>query len=132
MLGLCYTPAGSSDPVFIRLSRKELLAIMSNGQSICQAMHPCALTQRGSLSRGTRNFVFTDGGNKYCCMGAQPGRTERGAQSGLYRMKHGFPCAEWDDIHKVLKRGEHAFDMFMDTKVINTYHMQELESIILR
>jgi hypothetical protein len=91
---------------------------MSNGRSICQAMHVCALTQHGSLSRGTRNFVLMDGGNKYCCMGAQPGRKERGVQSGLYRMKHGFPCAEWDVIHKVLKRGEHAFDMFMDTKVI--------------
>jgi hypothetical protein len=63
-------------------------------------------------------FVFTDGGNKYCCVSVQPERTERGVQSGLYRMKHGFPCAEWDVIHKVLKRGEHAFDMFMDTKMI--------------
>jgi hypothetical protein len=30
----------------------------------------------------------------------------------------GFPCREWDIIHKVLKRAEHAFDKLMDTEII--------------
>jgi len=118
LLGLRYEKPGSSDPVFIRLPRQKSLAIMSNGQGICQAMRVCALSQRGSLFRGSRNFVFTDGDNKYCCVGAQQGRAEKGIKSGLYRMKNGFPCKEWDVIHNVLKRGEHAFDMYMDTQVI--------------
>jgi hypothetical protein len=29
-------------------------------------------------------------GNKYCCVGAQPGRAKRGVLSGLYRPKNGF------------------------------------------
>ncbi len=33
-------------------------------------------------------------------------------------MKHGFPNHHWGCIHKVLKRAEYAFDMFMDTEVV--------------
>ena len=82
------------------------------------AMRTCSLTQRQSLSRGTKNSVFTEDGNKYCCIGAQPGRAERGVQSGLYRLKHGLPSKEWDLLHKVLKRAEYAFDMYIDTDII--------------
>jgi hypothetical protein len=81
-------------------------------------MQSCALTQRQSLARGTNNHVFTENGNKYCCIGAQPGRAERGVQSGLYRLKHRFPSKEWDTIHRVLKRTEYAFDRYMDTDII--------------
>jgi hypothetical protein len=35
-------------------------------------------------------MFFTDHDNKYYSIGAQPGRAERGVQSGLYKMKHGF------------------------------------------
>jgi hypothetical protein len=68
------------------------------------------------LPRGQKNCVFTEDGNKYCCIGAQPGRAERGVQSGLYRLKNGLPSEEWDLLHKFLKRAEYAFDM--DTNVI--------------
>jgi hypothetical protein len=44
-----------------------------------------------------------ENGNKYCCVGAQPGRAERGVQSGLYRLKYGFlsniRSAKQDDIY---------------------------------
>jgi hypothetical protein len=70
------------------------------------------------LTRGKKSCVFTEDGNKYCCIGAQPGRAERGVQSGLYRLKNGLPSKEWDLLHKVLKRAEYAFDGYMDTKVI--------------
>jgi hypothetical protein len=81
-------------------------------------MHSCAQTQPQSLSRGRRNHVFTNHDNKYYSIGAQPGREERRVQSGLYKMKHGFPNHHWDCIQKVLKCAEYAFDMFMDTEVI--------------
>jgi hypothetical protein len=70
------------------------------------------------LARGTQNYVFIDNSNKYCCVGAQPGRAEKGVLSGLYRLKHGFLSNEWDSLHKILKRGEYAFDRYMDTDVI--------------
>jgi hypothetical protein len=47
-------------------------------------MQSCALTQRQPLARGTNNHIFTENGSEYCCIGAQPGRAERGVQSGLY------------------------------------------------
>jgi hypothetical protein len=59
-----------------------------------------------------------ENGNKYCCIGAQPGRAERGVQSGLYRLKYRFPSKEWDSIHRVLKCVEYAFDRYMDTDII--------------
>jgi hypothetical protein len=59
-----------------------------------------------------------ENGNKYCCVGAQPGRAERGVQSGLYRLKYRFLSKEWDSIHRVLKRTEYAFDSYMDTDII--------------
>jgi hypothetical protein len=74
-------------PVFICLPRDESLGIMNNGQRIFKAMQSCASTQRQSLARGTNNHVFMEIGKKYCCIGAQPGRAERGSQSGLYRLK---------------------------------------------
>jgi hypothetical protein len=81
-------------------------------------MQSCASTQCQSLARGTNNHVFTENGNKYCCVSAQPGRAERGVQSGLYRLKYGFPSKEWDSIHRVLKRAEYAFVRYMDTDII--------------
>ena len=33
-------------------------------------------------------------------------------------MKYGFPCKDWDTMHKLLKQGEYAFDKFMDTDII--------------
>jgi hypothetical protein len=80
-------------------------------------MQSCASTQRQSLARGTTNHVFMEG-NQYCCASAQPGRAERGVQSGLYRLKYRFPSKEWDSIHRVLKRVEYAFDRYMDTDII--------------
>ena len=111
-------PGGDKSPVFIRLPREDSINIMKNGHSLCSAMRTCALTQRQTLTRGKKNCVFTEDGNKYCCIGAQSGRAERGVQSGLYRLKHGLPSKEWDLLHRVLKRAEYAFDRYMDTNVI--------------
>jgi len=118
-LGLRYNvPGGDESPVFIRLPREESINIMKNGHSLCRAMRTCALTQCQTLPRGQKNCVFTEDGNKYCCIGAQPWRAERGVQSGLYRLKHGLPSEEWDLLRKVLKRAESAFDRHMNTNVI--------------
>ena len=118
-LGLRHiVPGGDKSPVFIRLPRVDSIRIMKNGLGVCMAMKACAMTQHQPLSRGTLNCVFADDGNKYCCVGAQPGRAKRGVQSGLYRLKNGLPSKEWDLLHKVLKRGEYAFDRYMDTEVI--------------
>jgi hypothetical protein len=81
-------------------------------------MQSCASTQRQSLARGTNYHVFTENGNKYCCVRAQLGRAERGEQSGLYRLKHRVPSKEWDSIHRVMKCTEYAFDRYMDTDII--------------
>jgi hypothetical protein len=81
-------------------------------------MQSFASTQRQSLARGTNNHVFKEKGNKYYCVGAQPGRAERGVQSGLYRLKCVFPSKEWDSIHRVLKCAECVFDRYMDTDII--------------
>ncbi len=117
-LGLRFIWPGETSPVFIRLPRNELLGIMNDGLSICSAMRSCASTQQQSLARGTQNHVFTENSNKYCCVGAQPGRAKRGVLTGLYRLKNGFPSNEWDSIHKLLKHVEYAFDRFMDTDII--------------
>lgn len=109
---------GEASPVFIRLPREQSLKIMDNGRVVCNAMRSCASTQRQSLSRGNENHVFIERGNKYCCVGAPPGRSEKGVKSGLYRLNHGFPSKDWDVLHKLLKRAEHAFDMYMDTEII--------------
>ncbi len=103
--------------MFIHLPREAPLGIMNNGRSLCMAMRTCALTQPQSLSRDTQNRVFTEDDNKYCCIGVQPGRAERGVKSGLYRLKHGFPSEHWDTLHKVMKRAENAFDMYMGTEI---------------
>jgi hypothetical protein len=71
-----------------------------------------------SLSRGKHNHVFTEDNNEYYCVGAQPGRAERGVQLDLYKLKYRFPSSDWDSIHKFLKRAEYAFDKFMDTDII--------------
>ncbi len=76
------------------------------------------MTQHQPLSRRNLNCVFTEDSNKYCGVDAQPGRAERGVQSGLYRLNNGLPSKEWDLLHKVLKRAEYAFDRYMDTEVI--------------
>ncbi len=81
--GLRYILPGKSSPVFIRHPRNNALAILNNGWSICQATSMCAMSQRRSLSRGNGTRVFTEGGNKYCCIDSQTGRAERGVQSGL-------------------------------------------------
>ncbi len=117
-LGLHLILPGQSSPVFIHLPRSKSFGIMSNSKKICAAMRSCAQTQPTSHSRDTQNQVFTDHDNKYYSIDAQPGRAEKGVQSGLYKMKHGFPNHHWDCIHKLLKRSEYAFNMFMDTEVI--------------
>jgi hypothetical protein len=76
-------PGGDKSPVFIHLPREDSIQIMKNGRGICNARRTCASTQRQPLSRGNLNCVFTEDGNKYCYIGAQPGRAERGVQSGL-------------------------------------------------
>jgi len=83
-LGLHYiVPGGDNSPVFICLPREESINIIKHGRSLYSAMRTCALTQCQTLTRGKKNCVFTKDGNKYCCIGAQPGRAERGVQSGL-------------------------------------------------
>jgi hypothetical protein len=62
--------------------------------------------------------VFIENKNKYCCVGAQPGRAQKGVQSGFYRMKHGFESKDWDTLHNLLRRAEYAFDKYMDTDII--------------
>jgi hypothetical protein len=90
-------------------------------------MRTCVLTQRQSLSSGKKNYEFAEDGNKYCCIGAHPGRAERGVQSGLYRLNHGLSSKEWDLMHNVLKRAENAFDRYMETN--NTSPVQGPMSI---
>jgi hypothetical protein len=116
--GLRLILPGQSSPVFIHLPQSKSLGIMGNGKKICAAMRSCAQTQPKSLLRGMQNHVFADHDNKYYSVGEQPGRVEKGVQSGLYKMKHSFPNHHWGCIHKVLKCAEYAFDMFMDTEVI--------------
>ena len=117
-LGLRFTSPSDKFPIFIRLPRTESLHIMNDGQKACSAMRSCASAQVRSLSRGKRSHVFTDLENKYCCVGAQPGRNQRGVQSGHYRLEQGFESKDWDTLHKLLKRAEHAFDKYLDTDVI--------------
>jgi hypothetical protein len=117
-ISLRFILPGESSPVFICLPRDELLGIMKNGQSIYKVMQTCTSTQCQSLARGTNNHIFMENGNKYCCVGTQPGRAEGGVQSGLYRLKYRFPIKEWDSIHRVLKYVEYAFNRYMDTDII--------------
>jgi hypothetical protein len=63
---------------------------MSNGKKICAAMRSCSQKQPKSLSKGKRDHVFTDHDDEYSSVGTQPGRAEKGVQSGLHKTKHGF------------------------------------------
>ncbi len=80
-LGLIFP--GNSSLVFIHFPWDNSLHILNSGTRLCKSMHSCARTQPQSLSRGTQNQVFTEDDNKYYCIGAQPGRAERGVQLGL-------------------------------------------------
>ncbi len=63
--------------------------------------------------------MFTDDHPaRYYCVGAQPGRAEQGVQSGLYKLKYGFPCSDWDTLLNLLQRAKYAFDMFGSTDMI--------------
>ena len=106
-LGLHMILPGHSTPVFIHLPQEKSLSIMEHGYHVCKAMHSCALTQPQSLSWGGWSHVFTDTNNKYYCIGAQPGWTERGVQSGLYKLKYGFCNTDWDALLNVLKCAKH-------------------------
>ena len=117
-IGLRCTVPQDKSPVFICLPREASLGIMNNGRMLCMAIMPCALSQPVSLSRGTKNRVFTENDNKYCSIGVQLGRAERGVKSGLYRLKHGFPSEQWDSLHKVIKRAEYSFNIYMDKEII--------------
>ena len=127
-LGLRYVPKNYSFPTFIRLPRKESLQISTNGQEVCNAMRLCALSQKRSLTRGIQRKVYSDSANKYCCIGAQPGRNVKGVLSGLYKIKKEFTCKEWDILQNTLKRAEHAFDKYVNTDVIR--HISCAKSLI--
>lgn len=119
LLGLRMLLPSVKSPIFIRLPRQKSLSILKDGSAICQAMNSCARTQPQSLVRGSSKQVFTDGHPaRYYCVGAQPGRAERGVQSGLYKLKYGFPCSDWDTLLNLLQRAEYAFDMFGSTDMI--------------
>jgi hypothetical protein len=117
-LGLRFNSPGDKVPIFVRLPRNDSLNIINDGQMVCSAMRSCVLTQRQSLARGKGNHVFIENGNKYCCVGAQPGRAQKGVQSGHYRLKHGFESKNWDILHRLLKTAEYAFDRYINTDVI--------------
>ena len=117
-MGLRRTDPGDGSAIFIRLPRVDSLEIMRESRHLCMAVRSCAKNQRKSLSRGAGNRVFVEANHKYCCIGSQPGRAERGVQSGLYRLKHGCSSTDWDAIHNTLRRGEYAFDRYVDTEVI--------------
>ncbi len=105
---------------FVSLDRNLYPSWMLNdGSAICQAMNLCARTQPQSLVQGSSKQVFTDGHPAwYYCVGAQPGRAKRGVQSGLYKLKYGFPCSDWDILLDLLQQAEYAFDMFASTNII--------------
>ncbi len=114
--GLCHTMSCGM-PTFICLPRRDLLEIFDSGQNLCSVIHLRAKSQSGSLSTGKCNHVFIDKKNKYSCVSAYPGRAERGVQSGLYRLHHGFKSVMWDAIQKLLKQAEYAFDRYMGTEI---------------
>jgi hypothetical protein len=116
-IGLRYSQHDGS-PIFVHLPKVNSLNIMRESTQLCSAVCSCAKNQRITLSRGTQNQVFVKNNHKYCCVGSQPCRAERGVKSGSYRLKNGFQSKEWDVIHNILRRSEYAFDRYMDTKVI--------------
>jgi hypothetical protein len=116
-IGLWYSQHDGS-PIFVHLPRLDSFNIMRETTQLCLAIRSCAKNQHTTLSRGTQTHVFVEDNHKYCCVGSQPCRAERGVKSSLYRLKNGFKSKEWDVIHNVLRRSEYAFDRYMDTEVI--------------
>ncbi len=89
------------------------------GVWICAAMCSCAQTQHShNLYQGVGGTMFLQIMiiNITPLVHNQEEQKEESNQS--YKMKHGFLNHLWDCIHKVLKRAEYAFNMFMDTEVI--------------
>ncbi len=81
-------------------------------------MNSCARKQPQYLVQGCSKQVFSDGDPIFYCVGAQPGQAQPGVQSGLYKLKYGFPSKDWDTILNLVQCAEHVFDMFCCTKVI--------------
>jgi len=91
---------------------------MCNGRELCNAVKQCALSQQQPLTRGVKRHVFSNSGNKYCCVSVQPGRNARGVLSGLYKIKQEFQSKDWDILQTSLCWAEHAFAKYFNTDVI--------------
>ncbi len=92
---------------------------MCNGRELCNAMKQCALSQHQQLlTRGVKRHVFSNSGNKYCCVGVQPGRNARGVLSGPYKIKQEFQSKDWNILQTSHRWAEHAFDKYLNTDVI--------------
>ena len=115
--GLCYGSLNHA-PTFIRLPRSESLEIMSDSQDLCNAIRCCIRAQSKTLHRGVHRQVFSDESDKYCCLGTQAGRANRGVQHGYHRIKKGFTNEHWDCLYNTLKKGEQAFYQYASTNVI--------------
>ena len=95
---------------------------------LCNAMRCCMKSQSKTLQRGSKRKVFIEDDGGYSCIGAQPGRSQSGVQSGFCKLQKGFTDANWDIILKALKAGEEAFYQFATTNVIQ--HIKEARKIV--
>ena len=50
--------------------------------------------------------------------GSKPRRNASGVESGKYKLEDGGECEDWDEVVKLIKRGEHVFNCYLETDVI--------------
>ena len=71
-----------------------------------------------------RKLIFSD--LNYCCIGAQPCRAQLGLRKRSYHHDK-MDLGHWDQIVGFMKRGERAYESFMDTvKIQGVNHDRQL------
>ena len=115
--GITYKPSSGDSP-FIRIPRKKALEMtgllsLEESNKFCNALWHGYMCQRESLHRGEKKKIFSN--YKYCNMGVQVCRAQRGVRDASYH-KDGMPVQHWDFLLEMMRRTEKALSSFVQTE----------------
>jgi hypothetical protein len=107
----------NGDPVFIRVPRKAALEMTGmNDASVvrqyCSSLRHAEKVQKSSLFRSHSKKIYSD--SKYCCVGVQPCRAQRGVREATYH-KDRIPKTNWDNLVQTLTNVEDVMSAFVPT-----------------
>jgi hypothetical protein len=107
----------NGDPVFIRVPRKAALEMTGMNEACvvrqyCSSLRYAEKVQKSSLFRSHSKKIYSD--SKYCCVGVQPSRAERGVREATYH-KNLIPKSNWDNLVQTLANVEDVMSAFVPT-----------------